>query len=303
MSEDIFGKIKTLMLEGQWLAAHRACLEVLRFDPENIEAIRLKNKIEKEVQKINRKAIEDDLKSLDPLWKEEKYEDLLFNLKKLDPYIADYPALKKIMIKAENGYKKQQWTKQQAFYLQELASIQELIAKKEFREAGIRAEKLLILGIHTNEINKLIDKIKTEWINYQIEQNQGLLNSEKFEDILLFYQGLLIIDSKSAKILKLINVIKKQYQQSKIEQKREYIYQGLEKIKTLYQLKKYEKALEGAKEILDIDPSNHEAKIFYLKAKKITDNTIDNDLIAQIKTAQKKLEPEYKANKKDFIKI
>jgi hypothetical protein len=84
-----YDKIKTLMEEERWQEAHRACIELLRFDPDNIKTIRLKNKIEKNVKNINVKAIEDDLESLKPLWKEKKYKEILEHLKGLEPYIND----------------------------------------------------------------------------------------------------------------------------------------------------------------------------------------------------------------------
>jgi hypothetical protein len=119
--------IKQLMKEEKWLEAHRACLEVLRFDPENLKIIHLKMKIEEKVKKINKNAIKNDIKKLQPLWPQHKYEELLMNLKKLEPYLPDYPALKPLILKATKKYEEQLRGRQQDTYQSETKRIGELM--------------------------------------------------------------------------------------------------------------------------------------------------------------------------------
>lgn len=47
--QESFEKIARAMQEGKWREAYQACDEILRYDRENREALRLKIKIENEV--------------------------------------------------------------------------------------------------------------------------------------------------------------------------------------------------------------------------------------------------------------
>jgi len=301
--QEAMDRINALIIQEKWQEAHRACLEILRFDPENIKIIRLKNRIEKNVKIVNQKAIKQDLDNLKPLWQEKKYEELLKHLKKLEPYIIDYPPLENIILKARNLYKVQVGEHQKEYVQQELAEIKKLNSSGNFPEAIRRAEKLRTLALNESEIKKLITDIRLRWIDGEISNNKSLLESEKFEDILIFCQGLYRIDSKSAKVKKLMDDKKTQYQNYKIQQKRDIIYKVIEQVKTLYQLKKYTACMDMAQEIIDIDSTNKEALSFFRKAKKHAEKLRDRELQKQMKALSKQEKEEYKKNKKAYIKI
>lgn len=301
--QEAFNKIIILMQQDKWLEAHRACVELLRFDPENIKAIRLKYKIEKNVKKINQNAIKNDLKALKQFWKEQDYTNLLFNLKKLEPYINDYPPLKKIFAKAQNLYNRQLEQKQHSFYQDQLSAIRRSVENKKFKEAFEAAESLKKLNIFNDQTAKVIININHDWIEYELEQNKTLCNSDKFEDILLFYQKLLKIDPKSEKLKKLMASTKDRYAEYKIAEKREFIYTSLEKIRTLYQLNKFDRVMDACGEVLEIDPKNKEVLHFYKSAKRKAANSIDKEVIQQIKNSQQQLKSDYQKDKTDYLKI
>ena len=303
MMKEAYERITALISEEKWRDAHRACLEILRFDPDNIKIIRLKTRIEKTVQKVNRKAIRDDLDKLDPLWKEKRYEELLTHLKDLEPYVIDYPELKNIIIKAENGYKKQVSGQQEGYYQTERNNIKKLMEQKDYQEGLRTAEKLRTLGLHEEEMKKIIKDIRKNWIQEEIDKSQSLLDSEKYEDILLFYQGLLRIDSKSEMVKKRIESVKKVYEKHKIELKRETLYKNFEKMRTFFQLKKYEKALEVAQENLAIDPYNKNILKFIKKAKGKEEIAVFKELARQIKASHRQMKEERKKNKGAFVKL
>lgn len=300
---DIFSQIKLFMDQKQWADAHRACLEILRYDQENLKAIHLKNKIEKIVKNNNRKIIKDDLEQMAPLWHEKNYVALLDELKKLQPYSQDYPQIQKMIIKAEKEYRKQIANQEQTTFVSEYKQIQQFIKEKKYQEALRAAEKLRILKVQEDNVRNLIKNIKAEWIESELESSSTLIQSEKYEDMLLLYQKLLKIDSGSLRVKNLIESTKKTYQRYRIDEKREFIYKALEHTKTLYQLKKYERALDACLEILGIDPDNKDAQKFYKKSLFMTRRLIDKELFDQMKEAQKNIRVGYKTNKDDYIKI
>ncbi len=301
--EEAYRKIKQLIKEERWLEAHRACLEVLQFDPENLKIIHYKNKIEKKVKQINKVAIADDIKKLKPLWAQQKYEELLKNLRVLEPYIGDFPQIKKLILKAEKKYTQQLRGEQETTYQTETVRLADLRKDHKYPEAIRTAEKLRVMGIHKNDLKNLLAAIRNEWIDYEIDQNKILFTEKKFEDILLLYQRLLKIDPKSIKLKKRIEQTKKAYQEYKVEEKKEFIYKTLEDIRTLYQLKKYEKAFEACEAVLHVDPLNKNAQSFQKRSAKKVKKIIDDEVITQMINDHKKDRKEYKADHKSFIRI
>ncbi len=301
--KDAIKTIKQLIAEEKWQDAHRACIEILRFDPDNIKIIRLKNVVEKNVKKINIKAIKDDLKKMEPLWEQHKYEELLEHLKDLEPYISDYPPLKKYIQKAQDAYRKSIEKEQKAYVEQELEQIKKLIQQKKYQEAIRNAEMLRIQKFNEKEVKDWIKKIRETWIENDLQEHQTLLNSEKYEDIQIFLQKLRKIDPSNQKLQKLIDEAKKKAKKHQIEQKRDFIFIGLEKTRTMIQLKKFSKAVEAAREILNIDPANVQAKRLYQKALSKENRQINKDVVSLMKRNNKQIKKQHKENKKNFVRL
>lgn len=303
MLSEAIEKIKTLMKQEKWLEAHRACLEILRFDPENLKVIRLKSRIEKIVKKLNVKALKDDLQSIQPLWQEKKFDELMAHLKELEPYKNEYPPLKKFIKKVQGAYRETMREQQEKFYEGELKRIEQLRREHQYQEAVRSAQKLRILKLHENEVKKVLRQIKNEWVEYELEQNKTLLESEKYEDALLKLQQIKKIDPKSLKIQGLLKNIKAKYQSHRVMEKRDFIYKGIEKTRTLMQLKKFDKAVQAVQEILDIDPNNTKAQSLFMKAKRKFARSMENELSVQMKKARKEMKEQFQKNKEKYIKL
>jgi tetratricopeptide (TPR) repeat protein len=300
---DAMDRISALMAMEKWKEAHRACLEILRFDPENLKVIRIKNKIEKIVSKINIRTLKDDVAKLEPLWKEKNYEALVENLKRLEPFAADYPKIRKQYILAQKKYHAQLLEQQEGYVMSEIARMKALAGTHNYQDAVKIAEKLRIYKTHEDDIRSVLKTIRKQWIEHELETHKGLTGSEKYEDILLFYQGLLHIDSKYEKVRKLLEKAKKSYQTYKIGQKREFIYKQMDKIKTLYQMKRYEQAMNLAEELLEIDPLNKESRFYFKKAKRKAEKIADREIYEQMKKSREEIGEEIKKDRSGVVKM
>jgi len=301
--KDAMDRINALISMEKWKEAHRACLEILRFDPENIKVIRIKNKIEKIVRKINIKTLKDDVAKLDHLWKEKNYESLLENLKKLEPYAIDYPNIRKLYILAQKKYNSQLLERQEQYIHDELLHMNALAVESKYDEAVKLGEKLRAFRIKEDKIINILKSLRKQWIEHEIVTHRGLTDSEKYEDILLFYQGLLRIDSKYEKVRKLMERAKKSYQTYKIQQKREFIYKQMDKIKTLFQLKRYEQVMNMTEELLEIDPLNKESRFFFKKAKRKAEAIADREIYKQMKKSRGEIRNEMLNDKSNVVKM
>lgn len=302
--KEAYQKIRNLMDQERWQEAHRACLEILKYDPENIKVIRLMKKIEKAVEDINTKIIKEDIANLKELWDKQEYEELVTKLRGLKKYSKTYPPLLKELEKAEKAYQKQLHEEQVSAFDEERKKIDEYIANQKFADAMRATQKLRITRIRENEIKKLLNKIRKMWVEHELKRQQGLLSSKKFEEILLALQQIQSIDPHSDRIKKIIDNVKKKYQRYKVDEKKDFIYKGLEKTRTLIQLKKYDKAVQAAHEILEIDPDNDTARKLFRRAKTKLGKSINKDLLKQMKNSREEIKEDMKTAKKGkYVKI
>lgn len=278
--KDFEEQVKTLIKEEQWAEAYKVCNKILSYDNENIKFIKLKKQIEKEVASINHKAIKDEIAKLEPLLKEEKYAEYLKAIAPLQSFVKQYPEIGQKILKAKKLLDAK-YEKKRNKVFEEVAK--EVKDKEDLFEILPKLNKLYKLGIKRNEVKKLEKRATKYYIEKQIKENQGLITSQKFEDIIIFLLKLKKLDNKNKKVLSLISTTKKNYQSYKIESKKDYIFKTIEEIKTLYIQKKYDLCIILCERILDLDENNKKAKQYQekatIKANKESDSKILKDIL------------------------
>lgn len=186
---------------------------------------------------------------------------------------------------------------------QNLVDIRQMAESGNFALAIKKAQELQIPNFRDKKIENCIQQLKNDWIKSELKKNENLLKTDRYEEILLFIQGLKHIDERSSLLKKLVQKIKKKYQVYKVESKKEFIYQSTEQIRTLYQLKKYEKVIQACREVLDVDFKNREIKSLLKRAQNKLRHQIQNEVISQMLSAQKRYFSEYQINHTAFKKI
>jgi len=296
-------KIEELLREKDWPTAYKLCLEVLRFDPENGKFAKLKTHIENEVKKHNQLAIEQEIKNYKILLDQHQYEEYLKKLLSLKLYNKDYLELDNLILKARENVEIDLKEKQRAYLQDQFIFIDKLNEEHKYEEAITLAEKLLALKFHQNILQKKLKITKDTWIKYELEQNQSLLNTESFEAIILLYIKLLKIEPKNKNLQNKLARIKRLNHLSKVDLKKDVIYKTLEDIRTLYQLKKYDKLLELAENILDIDAENHQAKTWRRLANIKLRYVMSKEIRSQINKNYQILKKEFANYSSEFVKI
>ncbi|MFA5947544.1 MAG: hypothetical protein WC806_01035 [Candidatus Gracilibacteria bacterium] len=296
--------ILALFAGKQYKEAYEKCQELLAMDPTLTDITELKKKIENEIIKTNKNVIKEHINKLKPLWKEEKYEDILRELKKLEFLDPNSMEIKKLFAEAQSLYLKKINTLKEKFLKNEDKKIKELFEKGEDEQRFL--DELFYLEKRNpgnKDVLKLSEKYRWLLIDRKIKSKRDLLNSEKFDDIRNFLIQLKKIDEHYSKIKELEDEIKKRELESKIDAKKEFIYKSETNLDTLLKLKKYDKAIQVAEELLNIDKEDKQAKKIIQIAKAKLFNQTNKETVKMIKDAIPKLKQEYRQNKKNFIKI
>lgn len=264
--KDYENQAKQLIDEEKWHDAYKLCNDILAMDPENVVFIRLRKKVETEVKKNNQRSINHEVEKLEHLLQEKQYEQYLRQIAPLQTYAADFPIIKEKILQAKKLLDADFTQRQDQAFDEEVAVINAQSEALNFQEAILRVEQLKKLGIHSEELTKLGNKVKQHWLDSELSRNIGLLKSQKFEDIIIFLLKLKKVDPFNPKIDSLIENTKNSYKLFKIDSKKDFIFKTIEEIKTLYIKKDYDKVLILCERILEIDEKNQTVLDYQLKA-------------------------------------
>lgn len=298
--KDFEEQVQTLIKEEKWADAYKVCNKILSYDSENIKFIKLRKQIENEVANINQKAISEELAKIEYLIKEGKYAEYLKAIAPLQTFANNYPEIGKKILKAKKLLDAQ-YEKKRNDVFNEVAG--EIKNKADFSTILPKLNTLYKLGIKQSEIKKLESKAISDYIDKQIKENQGLIKSQKFEDIIIFLLKLKKLDNKNAKVLSLINSTKKNYKSYKIESKKDYIFKTIEEIKTLYIRKKYDLCIVLCERLLDLDENSEIAKKYKEKATKKANKASDRKILENIFRDYKNFKNTKHYKQKNFIRI
>jgi hypothetical protein len=197
--KDFEEQTKALIKEENWPQAYKLCNQILSYDTENIKFIKLKKYIEKEIASINQRAIKEQIENLEPLLKEKKYAEYLKAIAPLQSFVKEYPEIGTKIVKAKKLLDKQYQDKRDAIFNEVSNEIKSKKDTLDFNEVMLKLNKLYKLGIHKTDVQKLGNKLKNQHIKKQIKENLGLINSQKFEDTIIFLLKLKKLDEKKRK--------------------------------------------------------------------------------------------------------
>lgn len=294
--------INTLLANKKFKEAYDLANELVdKFSHEG-KTFKIKEKVEEAVRNENERIVKKEIKEMKEMWKEKNYTEIIKRLKKLIAISPDNSKLQKLEQKAQLEYRDEIKRLQIEFKKNQNVKFYKLLEEDETRlvEELFNLEKNNQGNKETLEITK---NFRDKLIDKKIKENKKLLESEKFEDINNFIGQLKRIDKNNDKIGKLEKKINIKTYGSQKEESKEHTYRSVEQVIVLMKLKKYDKVIQGAEELIESNKQNKEIEKILKKAKKKFFKQTKNITIESIKTQLPKLKEEYKKNKDQFIKI
>lgn len=265
--EQIEQKIYLLQNEGKLSQAYDLCKLYLSQYPEERSLHKLKAEVEQSIQEANEKVVEAKLKELDPLWKTEEYSKILKALKDLLKYSPNHKELKSQYQEAQKKYQAQIEFQSQEFKRKQSVRFEKLLQENE---NGLISELIFLEKANPGnpQVTTLIKDFRDKLIRKKVAEKSELMSSGKFDAMENLLDQLRKIDSQNNYIKELEDQIKIRRHENQNDQKREFVYQGITHLDTLMKLKKYDKAMKAANEILNSDPQNQMAQKILKEAEK-----------------------------------
>lgn len=300
--EQLEQNINHLLADKKYKQAYQLCSEILIKFPEEKRFLKLKEHTEEAAKIENEKIVENKLKEFETLWQQEKFVEILKELKDLFLIAPENKKLKKFYHAAQEAYREKVEKLKKEFKQKEISRLDTLFSNnpEELLEELFALERanpgnLEIKSLTTNYRDRLIAK--------KIAEKQQLLNSDKYPDIDHFIQQLEKIDDKSPRIRDLMASVDNRKRKSQLEQTGEFVYQGLAHLDTLMKLKKFDKVIQAANEILSVDEKNKKIKRILSKAKNKLFQQTKELTVDSILCNKDSLKTAYLQNKDNFIKL
>lgn len=290
------------MTDKKYREAFNICKDCIFKYPEEGRFAKLKDRIEKAVVEQNEKVIKDKLDTLKPLWKAEKYSDILISVKELLRIDPTNSKLKDIYQEAEIAYRKQFERLQLEFNKKQNERLAELLNTN----ANQLIEELFVLekeNPNNQNVRILVADFRDKLIAKKIKDKKELLNSEKYSDIDHFLQELTNIDKFSKRIQEVSQQVKARKVETATIQAKEFVYSGGKYLDTLMKLGKYDKVIKAASEVLQVDKNDQYAKSTLKTAKRKYSNQLRNLAANAILKNLPILKSEYLKDKSKFIKL
>lgn len=301
--EQYFVQAQAAYEKEDFQESYKICLKVLEMDNENTDFLKLKEKIENAVQNYNIHLIDKEIKKFEPLWKEEKYEELVNNLQQLFKSVPHYQKLEKLLAKAEEKYREQSAKSRENSLKNYIKYLKDLLEKNEF---GQIIEKINDTEKHFSKeenLRKIHLEIKDKIIKKKLDQKKTLMESEKYEEIVNFLYQLHYVHPASKKLEKLLRKYRKKLLEQQLENKQDFIFRTKENIQNLILLGKFEFAIAACKELISIDPKNIFARKILLSSEEKLKKLLRETMYRQITENLAVLKKEFRENPAGFVKI
>lgn len=300
--EQVEQKIYILQNQGKLAEAYDLCKLYLSQYPEERSLHNLKADIEEAIEDANERVVEKKLKEMAPLWDKNEYGKIIKQLKELIKYAPNNKELKKEYQSAQEKYKEQIEEKTNEYKKQQTAKLEKLLQENDQNFVN----ELYFLGNNNpgnSEVQALVKLYKNKFIEKKLAEKKELMNSEKFDDINNYLSQLEKIDPQSDILKNAKEQIRIKKHQRQNQEKQEFIYQGISHLDTLMKLKKYDKAIKAAQEILDSDKTNEIAEKIIKEAQKKLFTQTREITIEKITASQPQIKSEAKEHKDQYISI
>lgn len=298
-----FAKIEELRKKHELKEAYDLCLQILKEDPGNSKAVKLLEKIENDVKEISIRKVQENIKKIEPLWQQRKYEELVTKYQTLYNLVPTYMPLQELLAKAENKLREKIEEQKEKFISDFEKNLKKMFDEDKYEELILKSSQTRAAYPSNKKIAEIGITMRTKVVKAELEKNKPLLESHNYSNIIKFLEKLKKVEPTYKKTDKLLEEYRKKGLNNLNDSQNEFVYRGLSHTETLLQLKKYDQAIETASEILSVDPKNKEAQALLRKAKKKSEKQIQKEVIAKAKEYKMELDTEYAKNKTNFIRI
>lgn len=295
-------KIQHLLSEGKLKEALLELSELKKQYPDSEDLDDLENEIREKVEEHNEKLLQEKIVLLENLLKEKKYSEVMTEGTKILQTNVKNSKLEKLINNARENYK-EQINEQRKIYLQKIDSQFSELLENNHYQLILEISELEARNKGKTDVYKITEKFKKSLIDKIINEKKDVLNGTNFRIIENILGDLKEIDPENPKVKTLEKEIRNKENNSQLSEEKNFLYEGLQHINTLSQLKKYEKAIQAIDELLIKYPTNAQLKKLKSKLKTKYYYKTREECISIIEHNNSIMAESYKQNPENFLRI
>ncbi len=265
--EQLKQNILALVSSGKAKDAYSRAKQLLAQYPDDEDVRRIYREVAEVIGDENERLVEKALPALEASFDTGDYAKVLSEAGRLLKFAPKHGDLKDLFFKAQRAY---------AEKLEHSVDLMEARHRQRFEELLANSpeslnEELFSLDManpNNDVLHKLTSEFRDRLIEKLIKEKEELIYSDKFEAFEHFLSELRRIDPKSKRVMDLERLMKAGQGEMMQEDRLEFLYRGQQHLKTLLRLKKFDKAMKVAEEILVADPKASYAKRGLSEAKR-----------------------------------
>lgn len=295
--------VTILLTDHRFKDAEKLCLDVLKSHPEyQAEVKALLQKITVAIADQNEKVIEKQLEDLEVLWNSKDYPTLIQELRKIikidprnfeanDQLLRAQKAYLKVIDKNKKNFVANQAEEFERLLKEDPAEL--LQALFEFEKSNVSNEAML----------KLAARYRDKLLEQKLSTHDELIKSGNIHDIEHLLAELENIDKSHPKLAKIRSMLSLLKLDDYSNQKLEFLYSAREHLDTLLQLKKYDKALQLAEEILSQNPKDSFVRKVAAKARRRLYSETRDITVEKITDDLAKTRSDFEQDPSSFIRL
>lgn len=257
--EQLKQNIVRLIADGKPKEAYEKAKQLLAQYPEDDDVREIYEDVVKEIAEENDDKVNEALPALKEAYANGEFEKVLQETGKLLKFAPKHGDLRDLYFDAQKAYQKK---------LEQSLDLMKDRYRKRFDELLEKSPHLLneelfaldMANPTNEEVLHLTAEYRDHLIEKMIREKEELIYSDKTEALEHFLKSLQQIDPKSKRVEDLRRMIRMAEGEAAAEDRLEFMYRGEQHLKTLLRLKKYDKALKVAEEILVANPKSGYAK-------------------------------------------
>jgi len=297
--QQVSHNINSLVSVGKVKEAYAAYKALIEKHP-NVDLKSVKSLLDKKVVEHNNKIIDSKLLDMQVLFDSKDYAKAIVEMKSLLALSYDHKKLNSLYKKAQKLYEKKVNEDSKKMEVYRYEYFMKLLDEShdKFLSELFRLDKSINANKKTHEFTALFRK---KLIDKLIDSKKDLIRSENVEALNSFLEKLKSIDSNSDKVKDLELKISRIKVSDTSQKQIEFLFNARSELDVLMRMKKFDKAMKLAEEIIALDPKSSRAKRAFNKAKKSLYYQTRNLTVDLIVSEKSDLKSEFKSNPKAFV--
>lgn len=301
--EQRFQTIQKAIKQRQFGYTQSLATQLMNDYPANPKVQRFLTQIADILEKHLVEEIDAKIKSLAPLWKAERYNELIEVYGGLYRLLPSHPKLEEDLKHLRELQAIKVGNRAENFVKESLAMIKGFYHQGEFREVIKSCNEFFKFDRSNKTIWSFYEKALTKFINAKVKVGEELMKYGNVREALSYFEQLYRLDQSNRVVKSHIVFLQKQLLRAELVHKSELILNRSNLVKELLKKSNFDEAIRVLQQILLLDRKRSWSRRLLRRIQKRVSQVIEREIVEQMNKAHRILRDEWKISREGMVKI